>query len=143
MRLISLAGLGCCGLLLTGVGCDHEGIYEPDLVFTSGIDPTAAAAVDGADITSVGRGVLVSGTLLTPNQCYELAPTLTRANAVVVLTMNASLLRSTCAEPGVGFHTYAVSTTRYRPGEYLVRVVHIVAGTGEGKAVAEQTVEIR
>jgi hypothetical protein len=67
MLEISLAGMGCCGFLLTDVGCGHEGFYEPDLVFTSGVDPIAATVVNGADITSVGRGIIVSGTLLTPD----------------------------------------------------------------------------
>jgi hypothetical protein len=80
--------------------------------------------------------------LLTPNKCYDLRSDLSQSGDLITIEMQARVTSPECTDSGLGVHTYSLSTTRYRSGNYLVRIIHVVDGAAPGSPGAEERVSL-
>lgn len=89
---------------------------------------------DSVTVSSTAPGVAVlTGSITTPNPCYEVTAELSRSADRMILTLTATALPRICAQVVAAFQ-YRARVSHLTAGSYPMRVVHAYPGTGwEGR----------
>jgi hypothetical protein len=134
-----LALSACLGLPLIMAGCDLGSDVDPEISFASQRTEWSASLADFASISSGPRTLLVSGLMLTPNECFSLRANMQVRSATITITITGTQASNQCAAVA-GAYNYQFLTSGLDPATYQVRIVHTTAGTSE--TVTEESVVV-
>ncbi|MGH7470039.1 MAG: hypothetical protein ACRENP_19005 [Longimicrobiales bacterium] len=112
---------------------------DPEISFASQRTDWSATLADFANISAGPRTLLVSGLMLTPNECFSLRAGLQVRSGVITVTITGTQASNLCG-PSAGAYNYQFLTSGLDPGSFQVRIVHTAAGVSQ--TVTEENIVI-
>ncbi len=98
----------------------------------------------GVAVEADPGGLMVKGTLRTPNPCVDVSAAVERKNSVVTLTIRAGPKGQGMCVAVIGHFVYEARINGVPPGRYTLRVLHAYPRTGWATATAlEKDVNLR
>ena len=141
MRRARVSAL-CLALAAITANCNLAGNSDPEIQFSStrtDWSPTLAAF---ASSSGGPQTLLVTGLMITPNECFSLRAGLQNKSGVITVTITArQASNSPDCGANQGAYNYQFLTAPIESGGYTVRVVHAISG-GASTVILETDVAI-
>jgi hypothetical protein len=143
--------LGAAGCFVALLGASRASCQSPASSGTQQIEPRLEFAVVGSSQRSGGDtitvtdvaadGVTLSGTMSTPNPCYNITPDLSADGDSLTLALAATAQAGMCIQVLAAFR-YEARIGGLPPGRYSIAVEYTYPNTGWGGRVFPLAVEV-
>ena len=136
-RIVAL----CLAVAFTA-NCDLAGGSDPEIQFSSTRTDWSASLVSFATSSGGPQTLLVSGLLLTPNECFSLRAGMQNRNDTITVTITGRQASNACGSGSPpGAYNYQLLTAPIQSGGYTLRVIHAITG-GASVVILETDIAI-
>jgi hypothetical protein len=129
----------CFVVLASTAGCNLAADVDPEISFASQRVDWTAELVVFASVSAGPRTLLVSGLMLTPNECFSLRANQQIRSGAITITITGTQASNQCGT-NPGAYNYQYLTSGIDSGTYQVRIVHVI-GSGS-QTITDEEIEV-
>jgi hypothetical protein len=132
----------CLALAAFTANCNLAGDSDPEIQFSSSRTDWTPTLAAFANSSGGPQTLLVTGLMLTPNECFSLRAGLQNKNGVITVTITGRQASNSPDCSGTqGAYNYQFLTAPIESGGYTVKVIHAISG-GASTVILETDVAI-